>query len=178
MLPSGRNGHGMATVEFERACASWRPRVFRFLLRRTLDPGQADDLTQEVFVRAYGRLADLARRRDGSGLALLYTIAQRQLIDDGRRRRRERLLLAALSETQTSPTEGARSLGSVIRETLDALPATQRGVVVLHLIHGWPFAAIAEQLDTTEAACKMRYRRGIEALRVAVVDADRRVDES
>jgi DNA-directed RNA polymerase specialized sigma24 family protein len=52
-----------------------------------------------------------------------------------------------------------------LRAALTALPATQREVVVLRLVEGRSFAEIAERLGATEAACKMRFLRGLASVR-------------
>jgi RNA polymerase sigma-70 factor (ECF subfamily) len=52
-----------------------------------------------------------------------------------------------------------------LRGALAALPEQQRRVVVLKLLEGRSFAEIARTVGATEAACKMRFARGLEAVR-------------
>ncbi|HEV8468986.1 MAG TPA: sigma factor-like helix-turn-helix DNA-binding protein, partial [Candidatus Limnocylindria bacterium] len=55
-----------------------------------------------------------------------------------------------------------------LRWALTALPARQRQAVVLRLIEGRSFAEIAQRSGSTEAACKMRFARGIAAVRACL----------
>jgi hypothetical protein len=55
----------------------------------------------------------------------------------------------------------ARAIGGAIAN----LPQSQRQVVVMRLLEGRSFGAIAGRLGVTEAAAKMRFVRGLEALR-------------
>ena len=45
------------------------------------------------------------------------------------------------------------------------MPDDQRRVVVWRLLEGRPFAEIAARLGTSEEACRMRFVRGLRALR-------------
>ncbi len=50
------------------------------------------------------------------------------------------------------------------------LSEEQRIVVVLRLLRGLPFAEIAELVGQSEAACKMRFARGITRIRKELED--------
>jgi DNA-directed RNA polymerase specialized sigma24 family protein len=62
-------------------------------------------------------------------------------------------------------SEYGASVASAIRAALDRLPDPQRRVVVMKLLQGASFAEIASSVGTTEAACKMRFARGLESVR-------------
>jgi RNA polymerase sigma-70 factor (ECF subfamily) len=55
-----------------------RPRLRQFLLTRTRDPAEAEDVAQEALLRAYSRLADYDAGRRFS--TWLYTIAARMAV--------------------------------------------------------------------------------------------------
>lgn len=61
-------------------------------------------------------------------------------------------------------------LRDALRCALARLPSPQREVVVRRLLHGQTFSDIAADLDTTEGAAKMRFRRGLELLRERLRD--------
>jgi RNA polymerase sigma-70 factor (ECF subfamily) len=100
-------------------------------------------------------------------LAWLYTVAQRRLADRARHLAR-RQSLRALEETRLEVVEaheyGAR-VAVAIRAALERLPEQQRRVVVMKLVQGLSFAEIATRAGSTEAACKMRFARGLESVR-------------
>lgn len=141
--------------------------VFRFVRRRTSSDSEAEEITQSVFAQAAARL-DCAKAGSPPPLAWLYTVAQRRLIDQARRRS-TRPAVVALRETAAESVEGAYGgeVAVALRAALAGLPATQRVVVVLRLLEGRSFAEIAERLGATEAACKMRFLRGLASVRDA-----------
>lgn len=142
--------------------------VYRFLRRRTESDEVAEDLAQAVFADATARLHQL-EHEDSSVLAWLYTVARRRLVDRARAAARGQGTLASLDGVRAQPVEevleyGAQ-LGVLIGASIRGLPEGQRQVVVMKLLEGRPFAEIAERMGVSEAACKMRFSRGLESLR-------------
>jgi|SRR6478672_1048779 len=139
--------------------------VYRFVRRRTGSDDAAEEITQSVFVQAAARL-DPVKQGSAPLLAWLYTVAQHRLVDAARHRARHGRPLR-LEETQAPSgelrygTEVARAL----RAAFAGLPRDQHDVVVLRLLDGCSFREIATQLDSTEAACKMRFLRGLAFVR-------------
>lgn len=142
--------------------------VYRFLRRRTESDEVAEDLAQAVFADAAARLHQL-EHEGPSVLAWLYTVARRRLVDRARDAVRRQGTLASLEEARARPIEASleygAQLGGVIGAAIGELPDGQRQVVVMKLLEGRPFGEIAARLGLTEAACKMRFSRGLEALR-------------
>jgi RNA polymerase sigma-70 factor (ECF subfamily) len=140
--------------------------VFRYLRRRLPTDHEAEELTQLVFADAARRLEQF---KPGATpvLAWLYTVAQRRLADRARVLARHESL-AELNRGRLQEV-GERDYGSnvaqALRSALERLPEQQRQVVVLKLLHGLSFAEIAERIGSTEAACKMRFARGLESVR-------------
>lgn len=142
--------------------------VYRFLRRRTESDEAAEDLAQAVFADAAARLRHL-EHEGPPVLAWLYTVARRRLIDSAREVARGPGRLASLDEARAhavvpTPVYGDQ-LARAIATAVVSLPDGQRQVVVAKLLEGRPFAEIAGRLDLTEAACKMRFSRGLQALR-------------
>jgi RNA polymerase sigma-70 factor (ECF subfamily) len=137
--------------------------VYRFLRRRTGDPGRAEELTQTVFADAAAASHKLVDRPDRPVLAWLYTVAQRRLLDDASRRR-DHAPLADCDELPAQP-RGRPGLAAALRAAIDRLPDGQREVIVLKLLHGRSFAEIAELTGVGVDASKMRFSRGLARLR-------------
>lgn len=149
----------------EDAYRKHHDQVYRYLLRRSGSLVDAEELTQTVFADA---AAALAHNRPNSILAWLYAVAERRFIDELRRRRRRAEVPLPDEGAADEPgydlgygPEVARALVLAVEQ----LPADQRGVVVMRLLEDRPFAEIAATLDVTEAACKMRFSRGLASLR-------------
>jgi RNA polymerase sigma-70 factor (ECF subfamily) len=153
-------------AEAEGAFVKRYHEIFRFVRRRTVNRAEAEDLTQEVFAEAVRMLGPLSAEAPPT-LAWLYTVARRRLIDATRSdvRRRARQSDAVLELVPTAPYEYGPAVARAIAAAIAELPASQRDIVVRKALRGQPFAEIAADLKATEAACKMRFARGIEALR-------------
>jgi RNA polymerase sigma factor (sigma-70 family) len=140
-------------------------RIYQYVRRRTDTHEQAEDLAQSVFVTAAEHLSR-AQLDEAPTLAWLYTVAERRLIDEARRReRRGRELPLAERATPARADDYGRRVAVAITGALRRLPDSQREVVVLRLLEGRPFAGIAAQLGTSEAACKMRFARALGTVR-------------
>ena len=140
-------------------------RIFNYLRQRTESDEDAEDLTQRVFADAAAALA--SNDPPTSVLAWLYAVAERRFIDELRRRRRAAAAVAdyaAIGKPHVEPLYRANLAGE-LQKALEALPTEQRKVVVMKIFEERRFADIARELNTTEAACKMRFSRGLQSLR-------------
>jgi RNA polymerase sigma-70 factor, ECF subfamily len=141
--------------------------IYRYVRRRSATHEDAEDLAQMVFVEAAARL-DQFKPGATPVLAWLYTVAQRRLADAARRARRGGEALAELDSDRLRVIDGAEyglGVARAIGRAISDLPERQRRVVMMKLLEGRSFAEISAQLGATEAACKMRFARGLEALR-------------
>jgi RNA polymerase sigma-70 factor (ECF subfamily) len=140
-------------------------RILRFVRQRTHSEAEAEDIAQTVFAEAAAKLEDF---KPGATpvLAWLYTVAQRRLIDGARERTRRgnTVSLAAVEELAASPQYGSE-LGEALGKALEALPAEHGRVLRMRLIQGRSFAEIGTRIGCTEAAAKMRFARGLSAIR-------------
>lgn len=139
--------------------------VFRYLRRRVPSEDEAEELAQVVFAEAARRLDRVAG--DAPVLAWLYTVAQRRLADRARQLARGGSLAELDAERVRVVDEFAYSgnVAAALARALDRLPVGQRSVIVLKQLRGLSFAEIAAELGSTEAACKMRFARGLETVR-------------
>jgi RNA polymerase sigma-70 factor (ECF subfamily) len=151
---------GVAEYAFRRHQAQ----VYRYLRRKTGDDDDAEELTQEVFTDAAAALKRM-RCRPTSMLALLYTIAQRRFVDEMRRRPHSGELVTLDAANQAIHASECGDVGRAIRVAITRLPTGQGQVVCMRLLEGCSFSEIGMLIGTTEAACKMRFHRGMRALR-------------
>ena len=169
--------HAFARGERWAARAIWRryaPMVFR-LLERALGPnGEAEDLTQDVFLSTFARLPTL---RDGEALrSFIYSVALRTLKWELRRRRVRRIL--HLSDDGQLPELPVRGVDSEARQTLahfyallERLGVNDRAAFVLRYMEGLKLEEVAERMGVSLATAKRwvgRASRDVSAL----VDAD------
>ncbi len=127
--------------------------------RQTADDHWAEDLVQEVLVRAYGGLADF--RGDSSLGTWLFRILVRLGAEPERWQRRERagsLETLEIPDTLDSlPDRDAlnRELRHRIDEAMERLSPRQRTALHLRAVEGMDYAAIAAILESSNAAARM-----------------------
>jgi RNA polymerase sigma-70 factor (ECF subfamily) len=132
--------------------------VYAFLLRRTRNPSDAEELAQQVFVDAASALARSGSPR--SMRRLLFTVAERRFIDELRRRARRAVL-----DDATRGLGESLALPGAVRHALDGLPYPQRQIILMRFVEERTYRDIARALDCNEAACKMRVARALRRLR-------------
>lgn len=141
--------------------------IYRYVRRRSHSDSDAEDVTQDVFTDA-ARALGSTKPGEGPPIAWLYAVAQRRLIDRARRhaRRQEVSGDTALEVVAEPPSEYGGEVAEALRSGIERLPQAQRQVVLMKLVQGRSFVEIASALDVTEGACRMRFLRGLERLRV------------
>ncbi|MDQ7029795.1 MAG: RNA polymerase sigma factor [Ardenticatenia bacterium] len=141
-------------------------RVYAYIAHRVGNRADAEDLTQEVFLRA---LASLSRFRwRGSLLPWLLTIARNLVTDHQRRRRREGAWPAApLTAPAEDPVELAerRRQRERLRAAAAELTELQQQVIALRFAAGLSIAETARVMGRSENAVKNLQHKAIAALR-------------
>lgn len=151
--------HDLAEEAFRRHSTQ----VYRYLLRRTGDESEAEELTQRVFADAAAALS--SSEPPDSLLAWLYAVAERRFVDELRRRSRLREALRQTQPGELVPTSYGPAAARAIAEAIGRLSEPARQVVVMKLLEGRSFAEIAKTAGVSEAACKMRFSRALSQLR-------------
>ena len=151
----------------------YRQPVLNFVYRMLGDAGEAEDVAQDAFVRAYRRLADYDPRRPFA--TWLFALARHAAIDRLRYRQRHPTVpLAAAPEPVVVAREvETRELGAQIAAAVQALPEDQRAAVVLAEYHGRSVAEIAAIMECSVKAVESRLYRARQALRVALAPSGR-----
>jgi RNA polymerase sigma-70 factor (ECF subfamily) len=169
-----RRARGGDQDAFAELVALHAERVYGALRRFGLDPGEADEVAQEVFLRAWRGLARFEERSRFS--TWLYRIAFNEAQRRLARRPPPRIEsdperegpIAALPDSPDSGPE-ARALDREFEQTLERaleqLPADWRAAVVLRDIEGFSTEDAAEIAGIGQAAFKSRLHRGRMQLR-------------
>ncbi|MFW6135715.1 MAG: RNA polymerase sigma factor [Chloroflexota bacterium] len=160
-----------AHQQFETLFRRYEQPICSYLARLTGNQGRAQELTQETFLRAYVCMSRQALE-PGAGWenprAWLYSVASRLAIDAHRRRK----LIEWLPLLGTEPNPGSNPETVVakqlaVQEALDALAPKYRIPLLLYVHEGWKVQEIAEMLDLSVSAVKMRLCRAREQFREA-----------
>lgn len=159
----------------------YRRPIFNFVARHSGDAPRAEDLTQEVFLRAIQRAEQF--RGESKVSTWLYKIARNLCIDHrrGMRHRGHASLDAptngdgpSLGERLPSDARGAHEslvdedLRARILAAVEALPDDQREVFLLRQIENMPFGEIADVVGASENTVKSRMRYALLRLREAL----------
>jgi RNA polymerase sigma-70 factor, ECF subfamily len=161
---------------FAEEALPWLDAVYRFALRLTAgNAAEADDVTQETFLRAYRHWHTF--RRGSSARAWLFTIARNAFLRRRERQARRPELLESEIESDTRASPAADFLhdaaaldpeqsffasfvdDEVIR-AVEQLPPEFREVVVLSDVEGLSYAEIAEVIGAPLGTVKSRLYRG------------------
>jgi RNA polymerase sigma-70 factor (ECF subfamily) len=165
---------------FAELVYSFQDAVFNLCYRMLGERTEAEDATQEAFIRAYNNLHRYDTKRSFKTWVL--SIASNHCIDRLRKRRMHFLSLdeplpsnmqLALSAEQVSPEQRAvrNERSEYIQELLDELAPDDRAGIVLKYWYDYSYAEIASVLDTTESAVKSRLFRARRALAELLTNA-------
>jgi RNA polymerase sigma-70 factor (ECF subfamily) len=155
-------------------------RIYRLALHLLRDPAEAEDATQETFVRAYGAL----ERFDGRSEAFtwIYRIAVNLSLNVIRARRPNRQAVSSddprleglLVETRAGSANPLgdsenRELGRVLCEGMDALSDTLRTTLILVAVDGLSHAQAGEVLGCPEGTVAWRVHDAKKKLKAFLV---------
>jgi RNA polymerase sigma-70 factor, ECF subfamily len=147
-------------------------RVFRLAYRLTGNRHDAEDLTQDVFVRVFRSLADY---QPGTFEGWLHRITTNLFLDGVRRKARIRFD-ALPDDAERLPGNTPNPANEIddrlfdpdVQRALDSLPPEFRAAVVLCDIEGLSYEEIAATLDVKLGTVRSRIHRGRAQLRAAL----------
>ena len=132
-------------------------RLYRWLCRLTRDVTNAEDLTQETFLKAF---AAVNRFQAGSNFrAWLFRIGHNNFVNQRRatRHNRQPLVPEIAEETQGPVGEMlSREALTLIAEAVAKLPSDFRGALTLRVDEGLSFREIAAVMGITEETARWR----------------------
>ena len=152
-------------------------RVYNLCYRFTSQRQEAEDLTQEVFLRVYRTLASY-RIEHGGFPTWLTSVTRNLLIDHYRRTKRERItdsIEDVLPQVEEKESAGRRpdqvalvaELSGQVQLGLAQLSPELREAVILRDLQGLDYKEIQDALEVPEGTVKSRINRGrIELARV------------
>ena len=158
---------------WDEIVAEHSTRVYRLAYRLTGNRHDAEDLTQEVFVRVFRSLHTYT---PGTMAGWLHRITTNLFLDGARRKQRVRFdaLLEGAAERLPSalPTPEAAQLDQMfdadVEAALGSLPPDFRAAVVLCDVEGLSYEEIADVLGLKLGTVRSRIHRGRTQLRQAL----------
>ncbi len=175
---------------FDEVVGRYKNKVYNYIYRMVGNSDDAEDLTQEVFVRMYTSLDSF--RRQASLHTWLFRIAGNLCIDHFRRSKKSRGVAYSLDEPIKDAGDGGEAGGGrevadtkyephrlmeqvemaeQIQQALGQLPEKLRTVLVLHDIEDLPYDEIAQIVGCPLGTVKSRLHIGMARLREELKDA-------
>jgi RNA polymerase sigma-70 factor (ECF subfamily) len=144
------------------------PRIYRYLLARTGNPAEAEDVTEEVFVRVLGAISGF-QWRQAPFAAWLFRIARNQFVSHIRKngaRRQEIPLAASVPDRAPDPLIRVedRLFFEQIFDIARALPQAQREVLWFRFAVGLSVSDTARALGKREGNVKVLQHKAIARL--------------
>jgi len=150
------------TASFEMLYKKYAPVVHSILLGR-LPAGDAEDVTQNVFIAAWTKLTSL---RDPAAFAGWVARIARNAAKDHRRRSGDTLQLDVEYATKSRQAEAAEAAHALA--AIRALPEAYRETLMMRLVEGMSGVEIAERTGLTEGSVRVNLHRGMQLLREAL----------
>lgn len=147
-------------LTFERLYEMYRGRIFSTAYRMLSNRADAEDVTQDVFVKVFKNLSSF--RGESAVSTWIYRIAVNACLDFRRRRRlRQTVSIEEVVEVGSTPLSVAR----LIESALPKMAEGYRRVFVLHDIQGLKHEEIGKILGITDGASKSQLHRARAFLR-------------
>ena len=163
LVREAQNGDFLA---FERLYRDNERKVFALCLRLSSDAALAEELTQEVFVRAWRKLGTF--RGESAFSSWLYPMTVNVALTERRSRRRRDARIVATedpAQLERAPRAPRPEAGFDIEKALATLPPGARTVFVLHDVEGRTHEEIATLLNLAAGTSKAQLHRARRLLR-------------
>jgi RNA polymerase sigma-70 factor, ECF subfamily len=153
---------------FERVYDEYKTPIYNYIYHLVGNREQADDLTQDTFLKAFKALPKMDASLKLS--AWLYRIATNTAYDALRRRK----LISWLpwqdldhepADTETADPQETIGTTELVRATLRRMPPQYRAALLLYTQEGFSYAEIAATLSIAESGVKMYLSRARHSFR-------------
>lgn len=172
---------------FEELVRKYQQTLFNVIYHNMGRRGDVEDIAQKVFSKVYFSLRKFDNERPF--FPWVYRIAVNQCYDEMRRARRRRSItfselnlqesenienLLKQEAVQTTPVEESKERHDLLYKMLDRLPEKQRRALVLRDLEEVPYDRMAELMNCTEQAARLKVFRARTRLREMMLKAMRR----
>jgi RNA polymerase sigma-70 factor, ECF subfamily len=159
---------GGDTEAFGRLYDIYADRIYRHIYYRTNNVDDAQDLTQEVFMKAWQALPKYKRSKTPF-LAWLFTISHNRVIDYYRTKKDHAFLKDEIitEDRDNSPEKlvEAQFTQQEVRRAILQLPEDQQQVILMSFIEGFEYNEIAASLNKTEGNIRVITHRALKKMR-------------
>ncbi len=157
-------------VAFEALYRESRDDVYAYVAGLLRDRSAAEEVTSQVFERAWRKRRQIDRKR-GTPRTWLFGIARNAALDELRRRSKIVHDPPEAADPITNPADAVVDR-AFLQQVLDSLSGRERELVALKFFAGLSNAEIAAVIRTSETNAGTRLHRVIEKLRRSIDEAD------
>lgn len=158
---------------FDGLVRAYSAPLLRYLTRQVGDPGIAEDLSQETWLKVRAGLAGFESRSELK--TWIFAIAT-NVARDYLRRPAQRLRIVPIDEAATEVDDAKQAderlvideMNQCVRDVIDSLPADYRAALILHDLEGMSGQQTAVILGCSLAAGKVRVHRARARLKRAL----------
>ena len=190
IVQSSNRQETQKVAEFEDLAHRYHKQAYNIAYRMTGNHADAEDLTQEAFVRAFRFFGNY--RRDWPFDNWLYKIMSNLFVDDLRRKPKARLqsldqpldnggrsddIYLEIPDAAANPERMMLSheLDEQIQRALSSLPSNFRVTVILADIEGMSYEEISQTMNCSLGTVRSRLHRGRKLLRNRLLQFNREV---
>ena len=141
-------------------------RIYRYVYYHVKDQMMAEDITEEVFVKAWKAIKS-CKGRGRTFSSWIYRIAHNHMINSQRNNNRNISMgmesLTAVSDRRQEVENTADKYE--LTELLDELPLNQKQVIILKFLEGMSNSEIAKVMNKSEGAIRILQMRALSSLR-------------
>jgi len=160
----------MGAQPFETIVAAHHAEIFRYLRRVTSRTSEAEDLSQETFLRAYRAYRTLTP--EANVRAWLFAIATNLSRNHFRGEKRRRLAYASAAvEQRETDLEGPENVAlfgearTLFETTIRGLPLKQRAAFTLRKMHDLDYETIGQSLDCSAESARAHVFQALRKIR-------------
>lgn len=155
----------MISLDLEKIYHAYSGKVMGYLMARLQHRADAEDLCADVFEKVFRKIKDYDGEKASIG-TWIFTITRNTLIDHYRKSKPSEELDENLSD-QTEIDDGLLQTESLseLAAALRRLPQELTDIIVLRYYDGKPLTEIAEVMNLSYGAVKLRHQKALEMLR-------------
>lgn len=163
-----RKAKGGDRDSFGKLYLAYLDQIYRYIFFRVGQrKGEAEDLTQEVFLKAWDKISTFEIRKNGSFQAWLYQIARNKIADHIRRSKNEEALSSNVQDHNPEPERKAIINGEyeTLLSAINKLPKLQKEVVTLIYINSVSNKEAAKIIGKKDDALRATKSRALKNLK-------------
>ena len=143
----------------------WAGRVYRFVFFKVKNTAMAEDLTSEIFLKAWQKIHQYRTQSGAKFSSWLYTVARNSVIDFYRMNRKTEISFEDLPEI--ADLEGSEPFAEelMMEEALQRLPDDYEKVLRLRFVEELPIAKIAQKMKKKESNIRAITHRALKKLK-------------